>query len=390
MDREKCKVKFSGSLLSGICLWMVCLLFMPGTAKSQSESSYRTDAEYLLRLLDSTDLNIDIQKSLGDLDVESIKQSFLMQVDTVSSPVSFYRIVHHLFDSLRDGQARIIYPGNAYWLKGTKEEFQTFARIFEINRIEQYRFQEQYTVSMQPNKGLPYSFVLDSGKVYFQIFLCNLKNRDWSKYEWQIAHLKRMDHEKEIIIDARYCELMAGVLWPKLLRLLLDTDLEYSMDLAVKKSNLSYNFLNTVAKKRIGLNLQEIQEATLSDLNDQSVYVFTRNMELKKSRKSLKHSGKIMILFDENASLSLLSLLRLTNRFPDRFITVGKKINYTGGIGLPPFEYVLPYSKIMVSIPSAVEIRTNPLKICSDHTPMFENPTEVVGYPLDEDGCFVQ
>ena len=48
MDREKCKVKFSGSLLSGICLWMVCLLFMPGTAKSQSEPGYRTDAEYLL------------------------------------------------------------------------------------------------------------------------------------------------------------------------------------------------------------------------------------------------------------------------------------------------------------------------------------------------------
>lgn len=71
-----------------------------------------------------------------------------------------------------------------------------------------------------------------------------------------------------------------------------------------------------------------------------------------------------------------------------RTITVGKRIDYTGGIGLPPFEYVLPYSKIMVRIPSAVEIHTNPLKVWADHTPMFENPTEVAGYPLDKDGNF--
>lgn len=375
-------------LIPGICFWIVCLLLLPGRAKSQDGLSYRTDAEYLLRLLDSTDLNVDIQKSLGNLDVESIKQSFLLQVDTVSSPVSFYRIVHHLFDNLHDGQARIIYPGNAYWVKGTKEEFNTFVGIFEINRIEQYYFQEQYTVSIPSDKRLPYSFFLDSNKIYFKIFLCNLKHSDWFKYEKQIALLKRMDLEKEIIIDARHCDIRAEKLWEKLLGLLLDTDLAYSMDLAVKKSNLSYNFLNTVAKKKIGFSLQELQAATLSDLNDQPVYVFTRNMELKKSRKSLNHSGKIMILFDGNTSLSLLSLLRLANRFPDRFITVGKRIDYIGGIGLPPFEYVLPYSKIMVRIPSAVEIHTNPLKVWADHTPMFENPTEVAGYPLDKDGNF--
>lgn len=105
-----------------------------------------------------------------------------------------------------------------------------------------------------------------------------------------------------------------------------------------------------MAKKRIGLNLQEIQESALSDL----------------------------------------SLLRLANRFPDRFITVGKKIDYTGGIGLPPFEYVLPYSKIMVRLPSAVETHTNPLKIWTDHTPMFENPTEAAdNYHLDKEGVFL-
>lgn len=262
MNWKKCRLKTTRSLIPGICLGMVCLLLLPGSAKSQSESSYRTDAEYLLKLLDSTDLNIDIQKSLGNLDVESIKQAFLLQADTVTSPVSFYRIVHHLFDNLHDGQARIIYPGNAYWLKGTKEEFNTFTRIFEINRIERYHFQKNDTAFPLLNEGLPYSFFLDSNKIYFKIFLSNLKNRDWSKYEWQIAHLKRMEHEKEIIIDARYCDLIPGNLWPKLLGLLLDTDLAYSMDLAVKKSNLSYNFLNTVAKKRIGLNLQE---AKLSD-----------------------------------------------------------------------------------------------------------------------------
>lgn len=387
MNWKKCRLKTTRSLIPGICLGMVCLLLLLGSAKSQSESSYRTDAEYLLKLLDSTDLNIDIQKSLGNLDVESIKQAFLLQADTVTSPVSFYRIVHHLFDNLHDGQARIIYPGNAYWLKGTKEEFNTFTRIFEINRIERYHFQKNDTAFPLLNEGLPYSFFLDSNKIYFKIFLSNLKNRDWSKYEWQIAHLKRMEHEKEIIIDARYCDLIPGNLWPKLLGLLLDTDLAYSMDLAVKKSNLSYNFLNTVAKKRIGLNLQE---AKLSDLNDQPVYMFTSNMEMKKSRKSLNHSGKIMILFDGNTSLSLLSLLRLANRFPDRFITVGKKIDYTGGIGLPPFEYVLPYSKIMIRIPSAVETHTNPLKIWADHTPMFENPTEAAdNYHLDKEGVFL-
>lgn len=456
--------------------------------QGQCEGNYRADLEYLFEVLDSTDLNIDARRFLYGLDTEKIKKSFLEQVDTIHSQVDFYRLVQRLLGSLHDRQARTIYPGNAYWLKTTKDEFVVFSKIFDSNRIEDYysvnrgfrghwekdtfylgeegsvvtsdgakialnrktkllsvdgipvavlRDQSGYdntddvcfdqetkrafpkslfprkevvfgmedgdsavvacpyvfrvSEPWKPNNGLPYSFVRDSGKVFVKIYLCNLKHKDWAGYEKLIARLRRTQVDKEIIIDARYCDIDADIFWQKLLGLLVDRDLTYSMNLAAKKSKHVYDFLNVHASKVFGKNRKDIKEAKIAALNE-NIYTFTKEIEIKRDKKGLNHEGKIMILFDENVSFSSLALLRFANKFPDNFITAGKKMDYLGGIGLPPFEYVLPYSKIMIRLPAAMEINPeSKIEERVDYVPMFENNVNALHYyRLDKNGDFVQ
>ena len=197
----------------------------------------------------------------------------------------------------------------------------------------------------------PSAFLFDNTTLYVHVPSMMPQHLSFFRKELRKRHLTR------VIVDMRDCTDGLNGFWHELLSLLVFEPLDFEEHFAVKKSELSRQFLESAHKKGSLSDGFDISESTLPDLPNVPVYLLSRHISIQPkglSKRSLHLGIKIAVLFNENSGAAALNMLQILNRFPQTFVTVGVRNNSVGGAGMASFEYVLPHSKIAVRIPSGI------------------------------------
>ena len=185
----------------------------------------------------------------------------------------------------------------------------------------------------------------------------SMDTRYLSYYKRKLSRIRRQPVEK-VIVDVRGNDGGDDAAWHGLLSLLMDRDLDVPVSLAVEKSSLTEGFLKT--PNRAGCLWDEyegkIKDTVFPFLPDTPVFLLSDTLRIERSRQSLDFGGKIIVLFDGMCFSSTLAMLSHLNKFPDCFLTMGYPNGFIGGTGLAPFEFKLPYSKIVFRMADCVEI----------------------------------
>jgi hypothetical protein len=165
----------------------------------------------------------------------------------------------------------------------------------------------------------------------------------------EIKKIGKKKKVKKVIINV--CDNYGGndMLWRSILEMIIDKPIINRFKIVIKNSETNINYL--------GLKENEIEKIKIPFLHDND-YILCKSLQfdtLNPNKESINYSGKIYIL--QNREIySSTGNLSATALYSDKLISIGESSGWKEGIGATPWFFMLPYSKIIFSMDTYIDI----------------------------------
>ena len=206
------------------------------------------------------------------------------------------------------------------------------------DQLKQNKSENFPLVSLLKNENILYLRFPEMSEEYANI-LCNgidsLKNQDF----------------KSIVIDIRNNGGGTDDAWGKLLKKILEKPLKYKLKAGIKNSDFNKRIIK---KYSYGAYFLQGNNEKIDFLNNDAFLTISAEQETETDSLSIKFKGKIYILSD-NIYSSAGSFMNLCN-FSNNLTSVGFDNNMVLGMGVQPYEFTLPNSKIRFHIAPVIDL----------------------------------
>ena len=156
---------------------------------------------------------------------------------------------------------------------------------------------------------------------------------------------------KSIVIDIRNNGGGTDDAWGILLKKILGKHIKYKLEAGVKNSDFNKKI---IAKYPYGNYFLQGNNEKIEFLNNEEFLTISAEQETEIDSLSINFEGKIYILSD-NIYSSAGSFMNLCN-FSDKLISVGFDNSLVLGMGVQPYEFTLPNSKIKFHIAPVIDL----------------------------------
>ena len=274
--------------------------------------------------------------------------------------------------------SRIVYFNNKSINEFLKTVIADFSFAFWDNELKKFYLPDFYNHSSVKNKINDYLFETpDKKQIKVKISSTQLKQKDTKNFALvtllkneNILYLKfpEMSEKyayilcngidslknkpfKSIVIDIRNNGGGTDDAWGILLKKILGKPLRYRLKAGVKNSNFNKKI---IAKYPYGNYFLQGNTEKIAFLNDEVFLTISAEQETEIDSLSINFEGKLYILSD-NIYSSAGSFMNLCN-FSDNLISVGFDNSMVLGMGVQPYEFTLPNSKIRFHIAPVIDL----------------------------------
>ena len=168
-------------------------------------------------------------------------------------------------------------------------------------------------------------------------------------YTSEIEKLKDMPIKK-VVIDIRGNSGGSDKVWQTILATLIDKPIIYPVKLLIKNTPTAISYLNQFA----GYSISSTQENEVMIGNDIFFHLHNTMDTISVEENTIAYSGNIYVLADERCFSSAGSLISVCGK-TDRLISIGQPTGNINGIGINPFVFSLPHSKLIFWIAAGLE-----------------------------------
>jgi hypothetical protein len=172
-------------------------------------------------------------------------------------------------------------------------------------------------------------------------------------YISEIQKLYNVENIQKIVIDVRQNPGGSDMVWMNVLSHIISDTIRQNVSIyAPNTSKIVRDYLVERNRKRNKSDSLEIEH--LPFLNAKLIKVYKAQETIAPKESSIRFTGKIIIMQDENTFSAAGSLVSVANE-NDNMISIGNGITDLGGRGIGSLLYQLPYTNMLITIPIVVD-----------------------------------